>query len=188
MEVKSIAVLGEHSEEEVGEEAQGEAGWGVQRDTDENPPLRAATDMIMGQRLVVGHHSAPPPAAAHTHTHTPEAHQSPQISPEAKVHPQKVMFHCENVGFSLEGRSCCCCGGFSAVPRLISALLCVSAVPQVSFTPAAPACTPSSLQQKVEMDGDAETDGETERGMDGRGRGGEGVRHDGEPGFCFSII
>lgn len=56
MEVKSIAFLGEHN----GEEREGEMR-GVQRDTDENPPLRAGTDMIMGEPLVVVHHSPPPP-------------------------------------------------------------------------------------------------------------------------------
>lgn len=34
---------------------------GVQRDTDENPLLRAGTDMIMGEPRVVVHHSPPPP-------------------------------------------------------------------------------------------------------------------------------
>lgn len=57
MEVKSIAFLGEHNERGGGE---GEMR-GVQRDTDENPPLRAGTDMIMGKPLVVVHHSPPPP-------------------------------------------------------------------------------------------------------------------------------
>lgn len=56
MEVKSIAFLGEHNENE----REGDMS-GVRRDTDENPPLRAGTDMIMGEPLVVVHHSPPPP-------------------------------------------------------------------------------------------------------------------------------
>lgn len=56
MEVKSIAFLGEHNEGKREGELRG-----VQRDTDENPPLRAGTDMIMGEPLVVVHHSPPPP-------------------------------------------------------------------------------------------------------------------------------
>lgn len=39
---------------------------GVQRDTDENPPLRAGTDMIMGEPRVVVHHSPPPPGCCCT--------------------------------------------------------------------------------------------------------------------------
>lgn len=33
----------------------------ARRDTDENPPLRAGTDMIIGEPLVVVYHSPPPP-------------------------------------------------------------------------------------------------------------------------------
>ena len=39
---------------------------GAQRDTDENPPLRAGTDMIMGEPRVVVHHSPPPPGCCCT--------------------------------------------------------------------------------------------------------------------------
>lgn len=63
MEVKSIGFLGEHNERE------GEMR-GVQRDTDENPPLRAGTDMIMGEPLVVVYHSAPPPGCSTELKHT----------------------------------------------------------------------------------------------------------------------
>lgn len=53
--------MGERGRE--GERVEGKEGGmrGVQRDTDENPPLRAGTDMIMGEPLVVVHHSPPPP-------------------------------------------------------------------------------------------------------------------------------
>lgn len=43
-----------------GRQGEGERS-GERRDMDENAPLRAETDMIMGEPLVVVHHSAPPP-------------------------------------------------------------------------------------------------------------------------------